>query len=81
MNHETLKYHVKTLGRDMSQSVTGYNALHQLASCLRGAGMDGIADKIQAAMSDLDPLIDDTTKFVREFVEEHRAELEEEAEG
>lgn len=79
MNHEILKYHVKTLGRDMSQSVTGYNALHQLAHNLRAVGLSEVAGKIEAALTDLDPLIDDTTKFVREFVEEHRAELE--AEG
>lgn len=76
MNHEILKHHVKTLGRGMSQSVTGYNALHQLAFNLRSVGLGEIAGKIESALRDLDPLIDDTTKFVREFVEEHRDELE-----
>lgn len=79
MNHEILKYHIKTLGRDMSQSVTGYNTLHQLVHNLRAVGLSEVAGKIEAALTDLDPLIDDTTKFVRDFVEEHRAELE--AEG
>lgn len=79
MNHEILKHHVKTLGTDLRQSVTGYNALHQLAFNLRSVGMEGVADKIESALSDLDPLMNQTLKLVREFTEEHRDELE--AEG